>query len=434
MMRSGQFSDVKSIQRGDARTVVIKLHQPVAPFQSFLAGRHAFILAKETVAANGEANADASLIGSGPFQLEAWEPGVAVRLGRNPQWFARDDDRDGLGSGRPFIDGYTAFLSPDEDAFQRAAFERQIVDATPLSEISGLQAAMTTKLEDIILQEAEPGGMLASRFLVDRPPFKDDRVRRALHLAIDRRALGDLLYPALNGEQSWRLSGPVPPAIERWALNAAELERTEGYRVEREKDLVEARRLWEAALGQMPVHDLTVLFAGVPRSLVDKVAPAMQRMLRDTLNATLNIQSDPSGDAVVSAALRRNAEGASEGIAACTCGFEDGGIDLDDCLYGQYHSGEPGNTYRLQDATLDAQLEEQRAVFDNEVRREVGVALQDYLLANVNARLDYIAPLRRRLAWGYMRNSTLPSWHGLDERLADVWLDDTHSAWASRAA
>jgi peptide/nickel transport system substrate-binding protein len=429
---ASQLAAIDSVRRTDARTLTIRLREPVAPFLSFLAGRHAFILPREVVTAAGGANAPTSLIGSGPFMLDALEPGRMVRLLRNPSWFAADDAPES-GTGRPFLDGYDAHLAPDEDAWQRASFERQLIDATPLGEISALQAAMTTNLEDIVLEEAEPGGMLSARFLVDRPPFKDDRVRKALHLAIDRRALGDLMYPALNGNASWRLSGPVPPAMERWALDPDALESRDGYRVERERDLVEARKLWDAAMGTEP-GELAVLFAGVPKPLVEKAGPAMERMLRDALNVKLVVLSDPSGDAVIAAGLRRNAEGASEGTAPFTCRFEDGGIDLDDCVYAQFHSGEPGNTYRLHDAALDGQLERQRAEFNQDARRELGFALQDYLIANVNARLDLIAPVRRRLRWGYVRNPVFATWHGFDERLANTWLDREHPAWAARAA
>ena len=63
------------------------------------------------------------------------------------------------------------------------------------------------------------------------------------------------------------------------------------------------------------------------------------------------------------------------------------------------------NTYRLQDPTLDALLDKQRGEFDEDARHKIGLDLQEYLLANVNARIEYLAPIDRRLTWGYVRNS-----------------------------
>jgi hypothetical protein len=90
------------------------------------------------------------------------------------------------------------------------------------------------------------------------------------------------------------------------------------------------------------------------------------------------------------------------------------------------------NSYRLQDPQVDATLDKSRAEFDGDARRKLGLDVQDYLLAKANARLEFCAPVERRLRWGYVRNATLPLWYGRDETLADVWLDTTHPAWRAR--
>ena len=431
--RAHQFRKVEKV-RASGNSVTVKLKQPSAAFLGAMASRHQFIIAAEAIDAGGEANSASALIGTGPFALDWWEPGVAVKVRRNSAWFATNDDPHGIGGGRPYIDGVDAHLSPESDLFARAAFDRKAIDVAAFADPAMLEQTLSTNLEDIAIEEAASGGMLATRFLVDRPPFSDDRVRRAIHLAIDRRQLGDLLYPAFRGEASYALTGPVAPAIDRWALPQEELASLTAYRPERAADLAEARRLWEAALGSMPIDGMAVLFAGVPKPLAEKAAPAVQRMLRDALGLDIVVRVDPSGDAVLSASLRRNAEGATEGTASFTFAFEDSGIDLDDCLFGEFHSGEPGNTYRLQDATLDAQLEKQRSEFDEQERRAIGLDIQNYLLANVNARLDYVAPVMRRVTWGYLRNAPLPTWHGQRQRLADAWLDHAHAAWQGRPA
>jgi len=436
--RQGDWTPIDRIDVSDARTLTIKLKQPVAPFLGFLAGRHAFVIAKETVDALDQANSPGAMVGTGPFLLDSLEPQVAMRLRRNPLWFARDDNPGGIGTGRPFLDGYDAFFDPQEDVFQRVAFERRAVDTTGFSDPAVLDTERKTNLADIVLEETDAGAILASRLLLDRAPFKDDRVRRAFHLATDRGAIMNLLYPAVDGGRaSAKLSGPVAPAMQQWAIADADLRKRPGYRSDdagRAADIQEAKQLWAAALGDGPVGDVRVLFAGIPKAFVDRAMPAFQRQLLDALGLNIVPIVDPSGYALIASSLGRNIDGAAEGVTLCTFALEDGGDDVDDWLYPHFRSGQPMNTYRLQDAQLDAMLDKQRAEFDTDARRKLGLDIQDYLVRKVNARLEYLAPVRRRLTWGYVRNSSLPAWHGATERLADVWLDTTHPSWRPRSA
>jgi peptide/nickel transport system substrate-binding protein len=429
--RSNQLSVIERVTALDDLTLKLTLKAPVAPFIDFMANRHAFVAPAEVLEAFGGAvtSADA-LVGSGPFFVESFESGIAAKIRRNPAWFAADDRGDAR--GRPLLDGYDAFFSPQQDEFQRDAFDRGYVDSTEFLDPLAVQRARTTNLADIFVEEQDAGGLLASRLLIDRPPFIDDRARRAVHLAIDRRALAASLYPPLDDGSSARLAGPIAPALARWAMPESDLLKRPGYADDRAAAATEARQLWTAAMGDAPATELAVVFAGVPRTIPELAAPAVQRQVGEALGVNVVARTDPSGDALILAALRLNVEGAAEGTVAFTFGFEDGGVDLDDCLYGLFRGGEPGNTFRLQDATLDSMLDKQRAEFDVDLRRKMALDLQEYLLANVNARLEYVAPVRRRLSWGYVRNGHLPLWYGQDETLADTWLDASHPAWAGR--
>ncbi len=431
--RAGNWNVIDKVDIQDDRTLVITLKAPTAPFLHFLAGRHAFIVPREVVDANDQANADLAMIGTGPFMLESLESQVAVRLRRNPAWFARDDGPDG--GGRPFLEGYDAFYTPQEDTFQRVAFERRIVDATGFADAAVLDQERKTNLGDIVLDESDAGGLLASRFLLDRAPFKDDRVRRAIHLAIDRQALATLLYPDMDGRPSAKLSGPVAPAIEPWALAQDDLRKRPGYRSDaagRGEDIAEAKRLWAAALGDAPINDVKVLFSGVPRVIPERAIKGIREQLQAVLGLNIVPLTDPSGYALIASALGRNLDGATEGVTPFTFALEDGGVDLDDWLYPHFRSGQPMNTYRLQDAQLDAMLDKSRAEFDNGARRRIGLDIQDYLLAKVNARLEYLAPVERRLSWGYVRNYPMPLWYGSTQDLADTWIDTAHPSWRPR--
>jgi len=50
----------------------------------------------------------------------------------------------------------------------------------------------------------------------------------------------------------------------------------------------------------------------------------------------------------------------------------------------------------------------------------------------VNARLEYLAPVERRLSWGYVQNHPMPLWYGSTQDLADTWIDTAHPSWRPR--
>ena len=178
--------------------------------------------------------------------------------------------------------------------------------------------------------------------------------------------------------------------------------------------------------------ELRIAFAGVPKAIPDRAVEAITRQLTEVLGAKVTSTTDPTGQLLIDAALVRNTEGATEGIAPFTFALEDGGVDLDDWFYAQFRSGQTLNSYRLQDARVDALLDKSRAEFNPDARRKLGLDLQDYLLARANARLEYCAPVQRQLRWGYVRNTALPLWYGHNDTLADAWLDTAHPAWRPR--
>ena len=433
--RAGDWTVVDRIDAQDSHTLSITLKQPVAPFLNFLAGRHAFIVSPDVVDATDHVYAELAMIGTGPFMLESLQPEVAVKVRRNPAWFAGDDNPDDAGAGRPFLDGYDAVYTPQDDDNQRTLFHRSIVDATGFPDPAALSTEQKTNLADIALGETDAGGLLGCRLLLDRGPFNDDRVRRAIHLAVDRKAMVDLLYPDMDGRPSAKLSGPVAPAMGAWALSPDDLAKRPGYRSDdagRAADIAEAKKLFAAATSDRPtLLDVKVVFGGVPKAIPERAVAALQQQLR-AIGINVVPVIDPSGFGLIAVALGRNIDGATEGVTPFTFMLEDGGVDINDWLYPHFRSEQRLNSYRLQDSQLDTMLDKSRAEFDNDARQRIGLDIQDYLVSKVNARIELAAPVERRLSWGYVRNYPMPIWYGSNQDLANTWLDTSHPAWRQR--
>ena len=81
-VRAQQFDAVESIRTPDARTVVITLSRPLAPFRSYLAYPMNAIVDWRVVEANG-GSLDRADAGSGPFKLVEWQRDRRVILARH---------------------------------------------------------------------------------------------------------------------------------------------------------------------------------------------------------------------------------------------------------------------------------------------------------------------------------------------------------------
>ncbi len=433
-MRSGQWAALDRIEVVDDATLRFTTKAPLAPFVHYMADRSAFIVPRECVDANDEMNAPERMIGSGPFMLDEFSALEAVRVIRNPRWFASEDLAGTLGGGRPFLDGYEVVWHPQNDTMVEEAFRSRQVDIAEFFDQAMLEAFQGRSQYGFL--ETPMAALVQTRLLVDRPPFDDPRVRRALHLVVDRWQLGEQILGGLGSRPGFQVSGPVAPAMARWAIPQEDLIQKPGYRTDpegREEDMAEARKLWEAAKsdGRAP-EVIPALFAGQPRFIPEVALPQMERARASALGVRLESELDITGYTQIFACLASNRSDDSGGACVFTWSFDNGWIDLDDWLYPFFHSEGVQNSFRLKDDQLDAMLEAQRREFDFDRRRELGLNAQHYLLDRVNARIEYVCPIGRWVHWSYVKNAFWSTWMGDNFRFADVWLDHGDPAFAGR--
>jgi len=410
--RSYQYEAFDKIEVVDPYTLRLVLKEPLALVLHYLADTNAFVIPREAVDAEDQLNRQEALIGSGPFVWDDLQPLIRSRFVRNPEWFGWDDPD----LRRPYMDGYESLFLAD-DATLEATFREKKIDSALQVANPNWVLSVRQEFPDVVGRDVGFSAWLNTRFLVDRPPFNDLRVRRALHLAADRQQMIDALFQGYG-----RLQGPLSPLLERWALAEEELSRLPGYRSDRdqrEEDLRTARTLYEQA-GSPP---LPITFANQP-SYVSDYAAQFRRQLEDVLGATVDTEIRD---------YTQIAERLTRGDLPMSWQYDNGWIDPDDWLYPFFHSRGTKNTFRYQDAQLDSMLEAQRREFDEERRRDLLLKIQRYLLDNVLARLDYVTPINLWVAWPYYRNFRPSPFFGESFWLANSWLDRDDPSYRERA-
>jgi ABC-type transport system substrate-binding protein len=117
-----------------------------------------------------------------------------------------------------------------------------------------------------------------------RPPFDDPRVRRAIHLAVDRQAVIDAFAPV------WE-----PAFVTRWLPSASpfatpqeQILQLPGYRPDKTEDIEEARRLLAEA--GYPNGFETTFTAWTEAASSEVAVPAFAEQLRTSLNIVGTIE------------------------------------------------------------------------------------------------------------------------------------------------
>ena len=218
------FDRMKSIEGVDKQTVKLATDGPFAPQLGYVAATHAVVVPREAVEQFGDLREH--VIGTGPFQLTGYQAQVSYAFKKHPRYFKQ---------GLPYLDEVELLRIADKST-QTARFRSKQLDIVLTTGRDARQ------LRGGGFQEFEAdGGNMTIRPNVTRPPFNDPRVRRALHLIIDRKQVIDLVLTGAG-----YLFADLPryyPA----ALQPDELAKLPGFRQDKKEDHAEARKLLEAA-------------------------------------------------------------------------------------------------------------------------------------------------------------------------------------------
>lgn len=439
--RSSQYGTIDTIEKIDDYTIKIVTKGPVAPFYHFLADTNAMIIPPEivdmepapgdtkpwdSVDAYGdrEPKPAARMIGTGPFMWDTLKFGIEFIAVRNPEWFGWDQPE----LGRPYLDAYKATGQGLNDATIESLFRRKEIDAAGFVDNPQWIKNIKAEFPELEIQKQQVSGWVNSRLKVYCKPFDDWRVRRALHLAVDRQQVVDVI-----GSGTWKKVGPVGSAVKYWALPDEELLKLPGYRFgpEREEDLKEARQLYEAAgKPEIPM----IWFADVP-DYIRRFATTYIESIRKVLGmeSQIKFQTLPYSR-IAEGLLKEECD-----QAPMTWGFDNGWIDLDDWVYPYFKTGGPKNSFKVSDPDLDLLLDAQRREFDVDKRRDLGYQIQRYILGVTKkdapgtlCRIEYAAPGGGSISWPYLKNRTSWPWFGNQYWAANIWIDKNDPSYSGR--
>ncbi len=244
--RALDFGNIQSIETPDKYTLVVKLKESYAPFMDALAFPGSQMLPREFVEKFSEKIILEGMIGTGPFLPNEYKNQVIASYKKNPNYWKKDS----AGNQLPYIDEMAYQYFADEQT-RLAAFRSRQLDVSP---VGGEALKVITKSElEIRVHMIPANSLTVYRFNMKFKPFQDVRVRRAMHLAVDRHQFAEIIAQGLGVP-----AGPVTPMYQDLANTTEWLHSQPGYRKDKIQDLEEAKRLMkEAGYGDgLEVHGL----------------------------------------------------------------------------------------------------------------------------------------------------------------------------------
>ena len=216
-----------TVEAPDAQTVVITFPEPFAAGVRLLDNmpvlpKHKLdsaVKAGTFAKAWGLTTPPADIAGLGPFMLKEYVPGQRTVFERNPHYWRKAANGDSL----PYLDRITVDTIPDQNAEELRLESGQldlISGEVPAEMYAGARraaAAGKIAIADLGMDRKADGfwfNLRPEAFKNDPRAawIKRDEFRRAISMAVDRKAFADTVYFGAAEP----VFGPVTPAVKRW--------------------------------------------------------------------------------------------------------------------------------------------------------------------------------------------------------------------------
>jgi ABC-type transport system substrate-binding protein len=167
-------------------------------------------------------------IGTGPFKYKAHRVGTTEEVVRNPDYFVKD---------RPYLDGKILTVVPDASALE-SAFRSNQIEEIDFSDIKQRDSVADDLGDEIYVIDYPSASGMALIVNIRKEPFKDIRIREAIHRAIDVQRIIDVVYFG-DAQRSWIFS-PANPT--RFPIGFDAVKQYVGFNKEKAAQLVAAAK------------------------------------------------------------------------------------------------------------------------------------------------------------------------------------------------
>jgi peptide/nickel transport system substrate-binding protein len=395
------LASVDKIEALDRYTVKFALKEPNAWFLDMLASTSTWIIAKECVEKFGDLKKVESVVGTGPWMLERWEPNVRISYVRNPHYFVQ---------GLPYADAVDMIIDKDPSS-RLATWLAGKTDFGPEYQ------QVVRRLDLDVAKQRKPGLQLAEYpwftsgvvgFKIGKPPFNDVRVRRALSRAT---SLSEIFESNAFSQGVWVPNPAVPAASADWSIPIDQLN-PEGRKLY-EFSTAEAKRLLaEAGHPNGFKVQVETPATGYGPDFLDFVQVTIKNWKAAGIDAELKLKEY---GAYISTTIYGKFDSMFVGLRGAW-------VDPESYFYRVYMPGQPLNVMGVNDPKLTEMITLQRRTHDVAKRKQIVFDIQRYLADQAFAGAD--GSVKVVSAWDAHVKNFMPN-NGFDfgGRMMAAWID-----------
>ena len=395
------LDSVDRIDAVDKHTVRFTLKEPNAWFLDLLASTSTWIIAKECVEKFGDLKKVESVVGTGPWMLERWEPNVRMMFVRNPNYFM---------PGLPYADAVEMLIDKDPSS-RLAAFLAGKTDFGPeYQQVVRRIDLPVVKQRKPNLQTVEYTWFTAGAqgVKIDKPPFNDIRVRQAMARATNLQELYD---SNAFSQGHWTPNTVVPGAFAEWVIPIDQLgpEGRKNY----QHSIPEAKRLLaEAGYANGVKVVVEAPGTGYGPDFLDAVQINVKNWKAAGFDIDLKLKEY---GAFISSAIYGKFDQMYVGLRGAWA-------DPEAYFYRVYMPEQPMNVMPVNDPKLTEMIRLQRRTFDVAKRKQIIFDIQRYAAENGFFGVD--GSTKVISAWEpYIKNYMPNNGFDFGGRLMAVWID-----------
>ncbi|MGI8551520.1 MAG: ABC transporter substrate-binding protein [Dehalococcoidia bacterium] len=350
--RRSTMANLDHAEAIDQTTCKVVMTKPTSTFLAGLTEIRNQLMPKDVVEANLFNNI-VSLAGHGPFMTKDYQEGQKMTATRHPNYFV---------PGEPHADEFQTLFLPDQATYLSAFLSGKIDMYNPTS-AQDVQTVKAAK-PDAKYFVWPSLNWYHIRFQLEKQPFTDFRVRRAIFLAMDYKEIADGTWG-----NEWQYTGPLEPEHPE-ALTVDQIKQLPGYNPStKDKDRQDAKQLMTAA--GYPDGEVTFqILPGLPQPTSAYYANAIR--VQDQLKKVwpkMNVTVTPPADNAAFASLQAASNFSTVSYTITT--LPDAVLEF----ASQWHSpsGTLGsrNYGKFKNDDADALIDKAFTTLDNEARKSI---------------------------------------------------------------